>query len=153
MSSIVAEIARLRRAIAELEGERDRLKQTVRDVEMQGAELMARWFRTFDLLPAGRAERAIARADALLAGKPAPATNEPVCGVCLGRPLSLLPCICGDSGLQGDEVVGLRKALYEADVRADAAERLVAELRAPDAHKVTEDAWVAEAPAQDGDRE
>lgn len=42
---------------------------------------------------------------------------EPKCGVCIGTgdPGTGKPCICGGSGLEMDEVIGLRGALHELD--------------------------------------
>ena len=105
--------------------ERAEAHRRLLDEQALNAELMARWFRTFDLLPEGRVDAALARADALLANKPDPTPSEPPCGVCLGtgKPLSKLPCICGGSGLQGDEVIGLRRALYKATTPTSTAMR------------------------------
>lgn len=103
----------------------ERLRQQLVDVEALNAELMARWYRTFDLLPKGRVDAALARADAALAGRPDPTPAEPPCGVCLGKPLTEIPCICGGSGRQGDEVIGLRRALYKATAANDATRTFV----------------------------
>ena len=105
--------------------EAGRWRQRALDAEALNAELMGRWFRTFDLLPERQVEGTLARARAALAGKPDPTPQEPPCGVCLGRPRMEAPCLCGGSGRQGDEVIGLRKALYKATAINDAARALV----------------------------
>ena len=48
---------------------------------------------------------------------------EPKCGVCIGKgdPGTGKPCICGGSGLEIDEVIGLRLALHEWITRFDGA--------------------------------
>jgi hypothetical protein len=47
-----------------------------------------------------------------------------MCSVCAGtgKPLSGLPCICGGSGLETDEIAGLRVSLFEAYKKLGAIE-------------------------------
>ena len=48
----------------------------------------------------------------------------PVCGVCAGDPSSVVgPCVCGGSGREVDEVLGLRQALQIAERQRDEAMR------------------------------
>lgn len=51
------------------------------------------------------------------------AVRRPPCDVCRGQPLpSGRPCVCGGAGTQSEEVLGLRRAVYEAEGRAEAAQ-------------------------------
>ena len=59
----------------------------------------------------------LARRDAEIERLRAELIGARMCGVCAGTgiPISGKPCICGGTGLQGDEVAGLRLALFHAD--------------------------------------
>jgi len=58
--------------------------------------------------------------------------KEPKCGVCIGKgdPGTGKPCICGGSGLEIDEVIGLRLALHDMYERFDGAMTRAKELAA-----------------------
>ena len=53
--------------------------------------------------------------------------RAPMCSVCAGTgtPVSGLPCVCGGTGREGDEIMGLRRLVHETEAERD---RLRAEL-------------------------